>query len=178
MKKMILNFIWKYLSTGPTALNILTQIEFFFAYIYRPVLSVEHPAISKLSFLLYIITDYLPTVPSLKLLGQSVLELSVALVVGDQHDVTLTFELLIWISIGVIYSWRNIYLPSLKIMGQGVLELLVVQGTGDQDGLWPSDPNAMYSTGAICLPAPETSNLVTGLKFLEQSVLDCTRLLH
>ena len=31
---------------------------------------------------------------------------------------TLTFVLLTWICIGVIYSWRNIYLPSLKVVGK------------------------------------------------------------
>ena len=36
---------------------------------------------------------------------------------------TLTFDLLTWISIGVIYSSRTIYLPSLKLLGQSVLEL-------------------------------------------------------
>ena len=40
---------------------------------------------------------------------------------------TLTFDLLIWISIGIIYSSRTIYLPSLKLLGQSVLELSVAQ---------------------------------------------------
>ena len=41
---------------------------------------------------------------------------------------TLTFDLLTWISIGIIYLSRNIYLPSLKLLGQSVLELSVAQG--------------------------------------------------
>ena len=34
---------------------------------------------------------------------------------------TLTFDLLTWISIGVIYSSRTIYLPSLKFLGKAFL---------------------------------------------------------
>ena len=41
---------------------------------------------------------------------------------------TLTFDILTWISIGIIYSSRTIYLPSLKLLGQSVLELSVAQG--------------------------------------------------
>ena len=41
---------------------------------------------------------------------------------------TLTFDLLTWKSIGIIYSPRTIYLPSLKLLGQSVLELSVAQG--------------------------------------------------
>ena len=50
---------------------------------------------------------------------------------------TLTFGLLTWISIGVIYSSRTIYLPSLKLLGQSVLELSVAQGEVDWHDLWP-----------------------------------------
>ena len=58
---------------------------------------------------------------------------------------TLTFDLLTWKSIGIIYSPRTIYLPSLKFLGQSVLELSVAQGevdcmTFDLD-LWPTDLN-------------------------------------
>ena len=55
--------------------------------------------------------------PSLKLLGQSVLELSVAQ--GDElaWPLTLTFDLLTWKSLGIIYSPRTIYLPILKLLG-------------------------------------------------------------
>ena len=41
---------------------------------------------------------------------------------------TLTFDLLTWKSIGIIYSPRTIYLPTLKLLGQSVLELSVAQG--------------------------------------------------
>ena len=120
--------------------------------------------------------------PSLKLLGQSVLDLSVAQGEVDWHylwptdlninrghllikdylptkfeasgvkrswvisckrwsrlawPLTLTFDLLTWISIGVIYSSRTIYLPSLKLLGQSVLELSVAQGEVDWHDLWP-----------------------------------------
>ena len=40
---------------------------------------------------------------------------------------TLTFHLLTWISIGIIYSSWAIYLPSLKCMRWGVIELLDTQ---------------------------------------------------
>ena len=70
--------------------------------------------------------------PSLKLLGQSVLELSVAQGCTRWSrlawPLTLTFDLLTWISIGVIYSSRTIYLPSVKLLGQSILELSVAQG--------------------------------------------------
>ena len=56
---------------------------------------------------------------------------------------TLTFDLLTWISIGVIYSSRTIYLPSLKLLGQSVLALSVAQGEVDwlDLDLWPTDLN-------------------------------------
>ena len=54
---------------------------------------------------------------------------------------TLTFDLLTWISIGVIYSSRTIYLPSLSVMGQSVLELSVAQGEVNWHDLWPTDLN-------------------------------------
>ena len=73
--------------------------------------------------------------PSLKLLGQSILELSVALIEVDWHD--LWPWPLTWVSIGVIYSSRTIYLPSLKLLGQCVLELSVAQGEVDWHDLWP-----------------------------------------
>ena len=53
----------------------------------------------------------------------------------------MTFDLLTWISIGVIYSSRTIYLPSLKLLGQSVLELSVAQGEVDWHYLWPTDLN-------------------------------------
>ena len=42
----------------------------------------------------------------------------------------MTFDLLTWISIGIIYSWRIICLPSLKLVGQSVPEFSVAQGSG------------------------------------------------
>ena len=50
---------------------------------------------------------------------------------------TLTFDLLTWLSIGIIYSSRTIYLLSLKLLGQSVLELSVTQGLTDWHDLWP-----------------------------------------
>ena len=50
---------------------------------------------------------------------------------------TLTFDLLTWLSIGIIYSSRTIYLPSLKLPGQSVVELSVAQGLRDWHDLWP-----------------------------------------
>ena len=52
-------------------------------------------------------------------------------------ETDMTFDLLTWISKGIIYSSRTIYLPSLKLMGQSVLELSVAQGFGDWHNLWP-----------------------------------------
>ena len=124
--------------------------------------------------------------PSLKLLGQSVVELSIAQGLEDWHDLwpwptdltinrdhllikdylptkfeasrakrcwvisctrferltwplTLTFDLLTWLSIRIIYSSRTIYLPSLQLVGQSVVELSVAQGLRDWHDLWPTD---------------------------------------
>ena len=52
---------------------------------------------------------------------------------------TLTFDLLTWLSIGIIYWSRTIYLPCLKLLGQSVLELSVAQGLEDWHDLWPTD---------------------------------------
>ena len=56
---------------------------------------------------------------------------------------TLTFDLLTWISIGVLYSSRTIYLPSFKLLGQSIVELSVAQGEVDWHDLdlWPTDLN-------------------------------------
>ena len=51
---------------------------------------------------------------------------------------TLAFDLLTWISIGVFYLLKTIYLPSLKLLGQSVLEVWVAQGDTD---LWPTHLN-------------------------------------
>ena len=50
---------------------------------------------------------------------------------------TLTFDLPTWLSIGIIYSSRTIYLPSLKLLGQSVPELSVAQCLEDWHDLWP-----------------------------------------
>ena len=50
---------------------------------------------------------------------------------------TLTFDLLTWKSIAIIYSLRTIYLPSLKLLGQSVLELSVAQCEVNWHDLWP-----------------------------------------
>ena len=52
---------------------------------------------------------------------------------------TLTFDLLTWMSIGIIFSSRTIYLQSLKLQGQSVPELSVAQGLRDWHDLWPCD---------------------------------------
>ena len=52
---------------------------------------------------------------------------------------TLTFDLLTWKSIGIIYSPRTIYLSSLKLLGQSVVELSVAQGEVNWHNLWPTD---------------------------------------
>ena len=49
----------------------------------------------------------------------------------------LTFDLLIWLSIGIIYLSMTIYQPSLKLLGQSVLELYVAQGKVNWHDLWP-----------------------------------------
>ena len=143
------------------------------------------------------------------LLGQSILELSVAQCVGDRHDLwpltywpeykwgsstyqwlstyqvwsfwgkaflsyqlykvwainmtlTLTFDLLTWISIGIIYFSWTINLPCLKLVGQSIVESSVAQGIGDQHDLWLW-PLIIYSSRTIYLPR---------LKLLGQSVLE------
>ena len=86
--------------------------------------------------IIYFSTIYL-YVPSLKLLGQSVLVISCTRCGRPTWPLTLTFDLRTWISTGIIYSSRTIYLPSLKLLGQIVLELSVAPGVGNQHDLWP-----------------------------------------
>ena len=70
----------------------------------------------------------------MKLLGQSLIELSVAQWLGiPTWPMTLTFDLNT--SIGIIYSSRTINLPSLKLLGQSILDLSVAQGVCDQHDL-------------------------------------------
>ena len=54
---------------------------------------------------------------------------------------TLTFDLLTWISMGTIYSSRTIYVSGLKALGQSILKLSVAQGEVDWHDLWPTDLN-------------------------------------
>ena len=49
--------------------------------------------------------------------------------------------MLTWISTGIIYSSRTIYLLSLKLRGQSVLELSVAQDLRDWHDLRPSELN-------------------------------------
>ena len=50
---------------------------------------------------------------------------------------TLTFDLLTWKSVGIIYLSWNIYLPILKLLGKSIVELSDAQDMGDQHDLWP-----------------------------------------
>ena len=86
------------------------------------------------------------------LLGQSIVELGLTfdlpsdllLLSYQLHNVwetNMTFDLLTWIYIGIIYLSWPIYLPSLKLVGQSIVELSVTQGIGDQHDLWPTDLN-------------------------------------
>ena len=84
---------------------------------------------------------------------------------------TLTFDLLTWISIGVISESRTIYLPSLKLLGQSVLELSVC--TRWSNLAWPftltfdlltwRSIGVIYSSRTIYIPS---------LKLLRQSILE------
>ena len=53
----------------------------------------------------------------------------------------MTFELLTWISIEIIYPSRTISLPSLKLLGHSSLELSVAQDVEEWHDLWPTDLN-------------------------------------
>ena len=68
---------------------------------------------------------------------------------------TLTFDLLTWISIGVIYSSRTIYLPRFKPLGQSVLELSVAielaQGEVDWHDLWPWPADLNINRGHLLI---------------------------
>ena len=58
-----------------------------------------------------------------------------------EWPLTLTLDLLIWISRGIIYSSQTIYLLRLKLLRQGVPELSVAQGVEDQHDLLHTDLN-------------------------------------
>ena len=64
---------------------------------------------------------------------------------------TLTFDLLTWISQGVIYSLRTFYLPCLKLLGQSVLELSVAQGEVDWHDLWPWPTDLNINRGHLLI---------------------------
>ena len=86
----------------------------------------------------------------------------------------LTFDLLTWISIVIIYSSWTIYLPSVKLLGQSILELLVAQGVGVQDNLWPTELNInslgiIYLSRTFYLPSLK----LLGQRILELSVAQC-----
>ena len=86
--------------------------------------------------------------------------------------VGLTFDLLTWLSIGIIYSSGTIYLPSLKLLEQSVVELSVAQGLRDWHDLWPSltfDLLTWLSKGIIY--SPRTIYLPS-LKLVGQSVVE------
>ena len=63
----------------------------------------------------------------------------------------LTFDLLTWILIGVIYSSRTIYLPSLKPEEQSVFELSVAQGEVDWHDLWPWPTDLNINRGHLLI---------------------------
>ena len=89
---------------------------------------------------------------------------------------TLTFDLLTWISIGIIYSSRTIYLPSLKILGQRVLDLSIAQGEVDWHDLWPTDLNINwdYLVNLLIKDYLPTKFEAPGAK--RSWVISCTRL--
>ena len=85
----------------------------------------------------------------------------------------LSVVLLTWISIGIIYSSRTIYLLSLKLVRQIVLELSVVQGEVDWHDLWPTDLNINRGHLLIKDYLP-TKFEACGAK--HSGVISCTRL--
>ena len=86
---------------------------------------------------------------------------------------TLTFDLLTWIWIGIIYSSRTIYLLSLELLVQSVLELSVAQGLGDWHDLWPTDLN-MNRDHLLIKDYLPTKFGASGAK--RSWVISCTRL--
>ena len=86
---------------------------------------------------------------------------------------TLTFDLLTWLSIGIIYSSRTIYLPSLKHLGQSVVELSVAQGLRDWHDLWPTDLT-INTDNLLTKDYLPTKFEASGAK--RSGVISCTRL--
>ena len=93
------------------------------------------------------------------------------------EGLTWPFDLLTWLSIGIIYSSRTIYLPSLKFLGQSVPELSVAQCLRDWHDLW-SWPwlsiGIIYSSRTIYLRSLKR----LGQSVPELSVAQCLRDWH
>ena len=88
---------------------------------------------------------------------------------------TLTFDLLTWTSLGVIYSSRTIYLPRLKLVGQSVLELSVAQGEVDWHDLWPWPTDLNINWDHLLIKDYLRTNFeASGAK--RSWVISCTRL--
>ena len=90
--------------------------------------------------------------PRLKHVGQSIIKLSVAQRIGDQHELW-PWHLTYWLYY-IMGSSRTIYLPILKLLGQSVLELSVAHCQG-RPTYRPTDGRTDKQTGmynAICSP--------------------------
>ena len=90
----------------------------------------------------------------------------------------LTFDLLTWKSIGIIYLPRTMYLPSLKLLGQSVLELSVAQGEVNWHDLrpWLFDLLTWKSIGIISLTKDYISTKFEASGAKRSWVISCTRL--
>ena len=86
---------------------------------------------------------------------------------------TLTFDLLTWITIGIIYLSWTIYLPSLKLVGQSIVELSVAQCIGAEHDPWPTDLN-IYRDHLLIKNYLPTKLEASGAKC--SWVMSCTRL--
>ena len=86
----------------------------------------------------------------------------------------MTFDLLTWISIGVIYSSRTIYLPSFKLLGQSIVELSAARGEEDWHDLWPWPPDLNINRGHLLIKdSLPTKFEASGAK--HSWVISCTR---
>ena len=86
---------------------------------------------------------------------------------------TLTFDLLTWKLIGIIYLSWTIYLLSLKLVGQSIVELSVTQGMTDQLDLWTTDLNT-NRVHVLIKDYPPTKFEASGAKC--SWVISCTSL--
>ena len=86
---------------------------------------------------------------------------------------TLTFDLLTWISIRIIYSSRTIDQLSLKLLGQSFLELSVAQGEVNWHDLWPTDLK-IYRDHLLAMDYLHSKFEASGAK--RYWVIGCTRL--